>query len=136
MNKLEKILSGWNFKKIAVWYLILAAAAGLACVGTVGFIYRERLNFAWQYSRLEEAKDDAALKAAADKTAAASADVVDVLVLTAGNAVCTDCTVLEGRSEVNESILTGESESVIKRQGDRLLSGSSIIAGWCLAQAE
>ena len=60
----------------------------------------------------------------------------DVLVLTAGNAVCTDCTVLEGRSEVNESILTGESESVIKRQGDRLLSGSSIIAGRCLAQAE
>ena len=53
MNKLEKILSKWNFKKIATWYLILAVVAGLACVGTVGFIYRERLNFAWQYSRLE-----------------------------------------------------------------------------------
>lgn len=46
MNKLEKILSKWNFKKIAAWYLILAVVAGLACVGTVGFIYRERLNFA------------------------------------------------------------------------------------------
>ncbi len=44
MNKLEKILSKWNFKKIAAWYLILAVVAGLACVGTVGFIYRERLN--------------------------------------------------------------------------------------------
>lgn len=42
MNKLEKILSKWNFKKIAAWYLILAVVAGLACVGTVGFIYRER----------------------------------------------------------------------------------------------
>ena len=81
MNRLEKILSGWNFKKIAVWYLILAVIAGLACVGTVGFIYRERLNFAWQYSRLEEARGEDALKAAADKTAAASSDAVDVLIL-------------------------------------------------------
>ena len=85
MNKLEKILSKWNFKKIAVWYLILAVVAGLACVGTVGFIYRERLNFAWQYSRLEEAKDESALKTAVDKTASASADVVDVLILDGGN---------------------------------------------------
>ena len=85
MNKLEKILSKWNFKKIAAWYLILAVVAGLACVGTVGFIYRERLNFAWQYSRLEEAKDESALKTAVDKTASTSADVVDVLILDGGN---------------------------------------------------
>ena len=60
----------------------------------------------------------------------------DVLVFTAGSAVCTDCTVQEGRLEVNESILTGESEPVVKLPGDRLLSGSSVIAGRCLAAAE
>ena len=87
MNKLEKILSKWNFKKIAAWYLILAVVAGLACVGTVGFIYRERLIFAWQYSHLEEAKDESALKTAVDKTASASADVVDVLILDGSNQV-------------------------------------------------
>lgn len=65
MNRLEKMLSKWNFKKLTIWYLILAIVAGLACAGAVGFIYRERLNFAWQYSRLEEAKDESALKAAA-----------------------------------------------------------------------
>ena len=86
MNKLERILSKWNFKKIAVWYLVLAVLTGLACGGTVGYLYRERLNFAWQYSRLEEAKDAAALKAAVDKTAA-SADVVDVLILDGSNRV-------------------------------------------------
>ena len=59
----------------------------------------------------------------------------DVLVLTAGSAVCTDCTVQEGQPEVNESILTGESEPVIKKAGDKLLSGSSVIAGRCLAKA-
>lgn len=59
----------------------------------------------------------------------------DVLVLSAGSAVCTDCTVQEGQLEVNESILTGEAEPVIKMAGDKLLSGSSVIAGRCLAKA-
>ena len=87
MNKLEKLLSGLNFKKLAFWYLILAVVVGAACAGTVAYIYRERLNFAWQYSRLEEAKDSADLKTAADKTASASADVVDVLILDENNQV-------------------------------------------------
>ena len=86
MNKLEKLLSKWNFKKIAVWYLIVAVIAGLACVGTVGYLYRERLRFAWEYSRLEEAKPDG-LQAAVDKTASAAADVVDILILDADNQV-------------------------------------------------
>lgn len=60
----------------------------------------------------------------------------DTLVLTAGLAVCTDCVLSEGRLEVNESILTGESEPVIKNPGDKLLSGSSVISGKCLAEAE
>lgn len=56
--------------------------------------------------------------------------------LTAGCSVCTDCTVQEGQLEVNESILTGESEAVVKSAGDKLLSGSSVISGRCLALAE
>ena len=60
----------------------------------------------------------------------------DILVMTAGCAVCTDCTVQEGRLEVNESILTGESEPVVKLPGDKLLSGSSVISGRCFAQAD
>ena len=81
MNRLEKMLSKWNFKKIAVWYLVLAVVAGLICGGTVGYLYRQRLKFAWQYARLEEAKTPEALRMAADKTAAASEDVVDILVV-------------------------------------------------------
>lgn len=87
MNKLGKALSKWNFKKIAILYIVIALIAGAACVGATAYIYRERLSFAWQYSRLEEAKDAGALTAAADKTAASSADVVDVLILDGGNQV-------------------------------------------------
>lgn len=53
----------------------------------------------------------------------------DLLVLNSGNAVCTDCVLQQGQLEVNEAILTGESEPVFKKPGDRLLSGSSVIAG-------
>ena len=86
MNRLEKILSKFNFKKIAVWYLVAAVIAGLICVGTVGYIYREQLGFAWQYSRLQKAKTTASVKAAADKTAKYG-DVIDVLVLDGENNV-------------------------------------------------
>ena len=81
MNRLERALSKWNFKKIAVWYLVLAVITGVLCGGTVGYLYRQRLKFAWQYARLEEAKTPEALRTAADKTAAASEDVVDILVV-------------------------------------------------------
>lgn len=87
MNRLEKTVSKWNFKKIAIWYLVLAVAVGIICTVTVGYIYRERLMFAWQYSRIEEAKDENVLKSAADKTAASSEDVVDVLILNKSNDV-------------------------------------------------
>lgn len=53
----------------------------------------------------------------------------DLLVLSSGNAVCADCVLQQGQLEVNEAILTGESEPVFKKPGDRLLSGSSVIAG-------
>ena len=53
----------------------------------------------------------------------------DLLVLSSGNAVCADCVLQQGQLEVNEVILTGESEPVFKKPGDRLLSGSSVIAG-------
>lgn len=59
----------------------------------------------------------------------------DVLVLASGASVCTDCVVTEGRLEVSEAILTGESEPVVKGAGDKLLSGSSVISGRCLAEA-
>lgn len=59
----------------------------------------------------------------------------DILVLTSGSVICTDCTVLDGRLVVNEAILTGEDEPVSKTVGCTFLSGSSVISGHCLARA-
>lgn len=58
----------------------------------------------------------------------------DILILESGSVVCCDCKITRGSIEVNESILTGESEPVLKKSDDILLSGSSIISGKCNAE--
>ena len=60
----------------------------------------------------------------------------DITFLGAGNQVCSDAVVIEGECEVNESLLTGESEPVLKQPGNHLLSGSFIISGNCHARVE
>lgn len=43
--------------------------------------------------------------------------------------MCCDCKIISGAAEINEAVLTGESEPVLKRSGDMLLSGNSVISG-------
>ena len=59
----------------------------------------------------------------------------DVIKLTVGNQVPTDCKILDGEIEVNEALLTGESVPVKKKVGDELLAGSFIVGGNCLVIA-
>ena len=67
----------------------------------------------------------------------ASTDIVldDVIILGMGNQIPTDCKVLDGEIEVNESLLTGESVAVKKKPQDMLFAGSFITSGVCKAQA-
>lgn len=53
----------------------------------------------------------------------------DILLLKLGDEVVADCKILEGHLEVNESMLTGESNSISKTVGEEVLSGSSILSG-------
>ena len=41
------------------------------------------------------------------------------------------CEVCAGEVQVNESLLTGESDEITKRKGDQLMSGSFIVSGSC-----
>jgi cation-transporting ATPase E len=62
----------------------------------------------------------------------ATGDVVrgDWILLAAGDAVVADGTVREARYlEIDEALLTGESDPVSRRPGDRVLSGSFCVAG-------
>lgn len=57
----------------------------------------------------------------------------DIMVLESGMQICADAMVERGRIEVNEALLTGESDPILKETGDILLSGSSVISGQCRA---
>lgn len=59
----------------------------------------------------------------------------DVILLGIGNQVPTDCKIIEGEIEVNESLLTGESIPIKKKVSDELFAGSFITSGTCKVQA-
>ncbi len=60
----------------------------------------------------------------------------DVVYFETGNQVSSDSIVLDTAVEVDESLLTGEADPVLKNIGDHLLSGSFIVSGACYARVE
>ena len=60
----------------------------------------------------------------------------DVVALSAGEQATADLIVLNGEVEVDESMLTGESDHIKKVAGDTILSGSSIIVGSARCRAD
>lgn len=60
----------------------------------------------------------------------------DLVILRAGDQVCADAIVVEGSGAANESLLTGESNAVMKHQHDWLMSGSYIVEGRFVAQLQ
>lgn len=62
--------------------------------------------------------------------------VGDIFVLKSGEQIPVDGTVIEGKSAVDESSLTGESLPVDKKEGDRVSSGTMNISGYMVCRAE
>lgn len=58
----------------------------------------------------------------------------DIVIFDAGSQICADAVVVEGEVQVNESLLTGESDEITKKKGDSLMSGSFVISGQCHAR--
>jgi len=60
----------------------------------------------------------------------------DVCIYSLGNQIACDSIVLDGEVEVNEALLTGESEPLTKKKGDKILSGSFVVSGRIFAKTE
>lgn len=58
----------------------------------------------------------------------------DLVEFTAGNQIPADAVIVSGTAQLNEALITGESEEVEKSGGDELLSGSFVVSGKCLAR--
>lgn len=60
----------------------------------------------------------------------------DVICLKSGMQIAADCVVLDTPVEVDESLLSGEAEPILKEPGDHMLSGSFLLSGACHARVE
>lgn len=60
----------------------------------------------------------------------------DIVYYHTGKQICADSIVRKGFVEVNESMLTGESEVVLKKVGSPLYAGSYVVSGECYAKVE
>ncbi len=58
----------------------------------------------------------------------------DIMLLESGKQISSDGIVISGAIEVNESLLTGESDAILKHPGDKLYSGSFVVSGECKAR--
>lgn len=59
----------------------------------------------------------------------------EYLHLNLGDQVPVDAEIIEGSIEVDESLLTGESDNIFKTTGDKVMSGSNVVSGSCLVRA-
>ncbi|MBQ2799164.1 MAG: HAD-IC family P-type ATPase [Ruminiclostridium sp.] len=107
----------------------------ILCNTAIGIFQEIRSKKAVDKLALISAPKAKVLRSGKEETVAVK-DIVmdDLMILGAGNQVCSDCIVLQGECEVNESLITGESDPIIKKEGDEILSGSFVICGDVRAQ--
>ncbi len=60
----------------------------------------------------------------------------DIVIYKPGDQIAADSIVLDGTLEVNESCITGESDSINKKENDELLSGSFVVSGNAIGKIE
>ncbi|TNF07144.1 MAG: HAD family hydrolase [Bacillota bacterium] len=141
----SNIFTFFNFMNfgIAIWLITVSAKiTNMAFMGvitaniTIGIIQEIRAKKTIDKLSLLSAPT-AIVKRDNDEFEIAIHDVVidDILHLSSGKQIPADCVVRQGVIEVNESLLTGESDPIIKRKGDTLYSGSFVVSGNCYAQA-
>lgn len=132
----------WGPMPIMIWLAIIVefAITQWADAGILLFIQFANATLGW-YETVKAADAVAALKAALKPLATVKRDgkwqnidaggVVpgDLVLLGAGSAVPADCIVNEGRIEVDQSALTGESLPVTMYRGDTPKMGSTITRG-------
>ena len=58
----------------------------------------------------------------------------DIVIFKSGDQIPADAKVISGEIAVNESLLTGEADEIVKKEDDDLLSGSFVVYGECYAK--
>lgn len=140
----SNIFTFFNFLNfgIAIWLISVGASfTNLLFMGvitaniTIGIIQEYRAKKMIDKLSLLSAPTALVIRDGEEYEIAVHDVVIDeILFLNSGKQIPADAVVREGTIEVNESLLTGESDAIIKRKGDTLYSGSYVVSGSCNAQ--
>ena len=140
---LENTLTFFNFLNIALLVLVLFVRSyknsmfmGIILINTVIGIIQE-ISAKKTIDRLAILTESKTVVLREGKKWSISTEKLvldDLIFLKTGDQVPADVKVLEGTVEVNESLLTGESDNLSKSQGDELFSGSFVTSGEACCQ--
>lgn len=140
---LENTLTFFNFLNIALLVLVLFVRSyknsmfmGIILINTViGIIQEIRAKKTIDKLAILTESKTVVLREGKKWSISTEKLVLDDLIfLKTGDQVPADVRVLEGTVEVNESLLTGESDNLSKSQGDELFSGSFVTSGEACCQ--
>ena len=140
---LENTLTFFNFLNIALLVLVLFVRSyknsmfmGIILINTViGIIQEIRAKKTIDKLAILTESKTVVLREGKKWSISTEKLVLDDLIFQkTGDQVPADVKVLEGTVEVNESLLTGESDNLSKSQGDELFSGSFVTSGEACCQ--
>ena len=146
----SNILTFFNFVFIVLAVLLAGfVPAGMDGIGNFGFLILIVFNTLVgivQELRAKRTMDRLSLLSApkavvvreGETREIAIEDIVldDIAELSAGRQVCADGIIVEGSCEVNESLVTGEPDAIVKNVGDRVISGSFVVSGKAKCRVE
>ncbi len=146
----SNILTFFNFVFILLAVLLAGfVPAGMDGIGNFGFLILIVFNTLVgivQELRAKRTMDKLSLLSApkafvirdGEEKEIAIEDIVldDITELAAGRQVCADGVIVEGSCEVNESLVTGEPDAIVKNVGDRVISGSFVVSGKAKCRVE
>ena len=86
MNRFNTLVGKLNFKKIFAVYLAAAVVCGICAAAAVGYVYKDKINLAWQYEKAGDAFEKGNnINESVRKLADSSKDITDVLILDKSN---------------------------------------------------
>ncbi|XMB85769.1 HAD-IC family P-type ATPase [Mycoplasmatota bacterium WC44] len=131
------------FFGIAVWLISVGAYSDLVFMSVVltnlsiGIFQEVKAKKAVDKLSLMSAPIAVVIRESKEKTIPIDKVVVDdIIKLTAGRQIPTDCILRKGSVEVNESMLTGESDLILKKLNAKLYAGSFVVSGSCYARVD
>ena len=136
---LSNIFTFFNLVFISLAILLMVAGSSILNMGFMIIVVVNTVIGIYQEIRAKRAVDKLTLVAEGTVRAIRDGKTLDVPVhdlvrddiveFRAGDQICADGVVRSGTLQVNESLITGEADAIVKEVGDELMSGSFVITG-------